>query len=269
MSAVHEINRAVGDKPRLEWVAIERIRVDRNYQSDLKPGRVKQILREFEWSKFGALQLAEQADGSFHVFDGQHRHEAARLHPDVTEVPAVIIAVDGGREEADAFLGVNTNRSAVTPIERYWAGLEAGYPAMMAVCSVLDEAGCEVVQGLGLVAPNKTAAVQAISRAIQRYGEEAVTEAIRLLRAAWPTAKDALKGTLISALSRIVKNNPDMNNKRMTDVLAGTDLQALSADAEAMRKISGGDATTSITKTLVELYNRGIRVNQISIGVKS
>lgn len=262
------INRDIGARPDLKWVPVDQINVDRNYQRDIKPLRVKQILAEFSWKKFGALQLSQQPDGSFNVFDGQHRHAAAKLHPDVDEVPAVIIHAEDGRDEAEAFLGVNVNRTAVTPIERYWAGLEAGDPDMMAVCSVLEEAGCEIVQAQGLVAVGKTHAVHAISRAIKRSGEEAVTGALKILREAWPADKSALKGTLITSLARILKNNPDMSTNRMVEVLRGTDLSGLSADAEAIRKIAGGDATTSITRTLTEVYNRGLRTNQIVMGVK-
>lgn len=268
MSAA-EPNAEIGERPELAWVPLDAIRVDRNYQRDLRPGRVRQILKEFAWSKFGALQLAQQPDGRFNVVDGQHRHAAAVAHPGVTEVPAVIFVPGEGRAEAEAFLGVNTDRTAVTPIERYWAGLEAGDPDMMAVCSVLEEAGCEVVQAIGLSAPHKTAAVQAVARAIKRHGEGPVIGALKLLRGAWPTDKDALKGTVITSLARILKNNPTLRRARMAEVLMGTDRHALSADAEAMRKISGGDATTAISKTLVELYNRGLRSGQINIGVKA
>lgn len=265
-----EINREIGPRPELQWVPVDQINVDRNYQRELKPGRVRQILTEFEWKKFGALQLARQADGTFNVFDGQHRHAAAQLHPDVAEVPAVIIQPDDGRDEAEAFLGVNVHRTAVTPIERYWAGIEAGDSDMMAVCAVLEEAGCEVVQAQGLGGVGKTHAVFAVLRAIKRYGDEAVTTACRILKEAWPKDKDALKGTLIQAMARIVNNNSDLSHERMIATLRATDRQGLSADAEAMRKISGGDATTSITRTLVELYNRGLRGDrQISIGVKA
>lgn len=268
MSVAQNINRSIGARPNLMWVPIDRINVDRNYQRDIKPHRVRQILAEFEWAKFGALQLAEQEDGTFNVFDGQHRHAAAKLHPDITEVPAVVIRPDSGRGEAEAFLAVNINRTAVTSIERYWAGLEAGDEDMMAVCTVLEEAGCEVVQAMGLGAPNKTHAVGAISRAIKRYGEDAVIGGLQVLRAAWPNDKDALNGTVITALSRLLKNNPTAKRARLVQVLQATDRQGLSADAEAIRKISGGDATTAISKTLVELYNRGRGSSQIFIGTK-
>jgi hypothetical protein len=40
----------------------------------------------------------------------------------------------------------------------------------------------------------------------------------------------------------------------------------LTAHAEAFRKLSGGSSETAITKAVVEIYNKGKRVNTIQIG---
>lgn len=94
----------LGLKPELKWVPVKLINVDKNYQRDLRPHRVRQILKEFDWSQFQPVMLAEQADGTFNVFDGQHRVAAAREHTGVNEVPAAIVCLQGLRAEAGAFL---------------------------------------------------------------------------------------------------------------------------------------------------------------------
>ncbi|WP_099864707.1 DUF6551 family protein [Pararhizobium haloflavum] len=259
-----------GDKPALEWVPVDRIHVDHNYQRELRPARVKQILREFHWSRFTPVQLSERGDGTFNVFDGQHRVEAARLHPLIDAVPASIVTLDGIREEAGAFLGVNVNRSAVSTIEKYHAGLEAGDPEMMRICSVLEEAGCEVVpaQGIGLKA-NRTQAVTAVGRTIKYYGEGATASSCELLRTAWPDDVHAQKGVLIQALARLLRGNASASKARLQQVLSATTRQALSSDAETIRKISGGDAAHAIARTICDLYNKGLSKNQILIGARA
>lgn len=270
MNASPAFNRAIGERPRLEWVPVSAIRVDENYQRAIKRSRVGQILRDFTWAHFQPVMLAEHDDGSYTVFDGQHRVEAARLHPDITEVPASIVAFDEGYAEAGAFLGVNVNRTTVTNIERYYAGIEAGDAEMMAVCAALEAADCEVVEaGKYTPAPNKTAAVSAVNRAIRKYDERAVTDACLTLRSAWPKDVRALNGSLIHALARIYRNNRKViSRERMAEKLVSKNRALLTADAEAMRKISGGDPITALTKALVEIYNRGLQTNQITIGVK-
>lgn len=265
---MQEINRDIGPTPRLDWVDVAAIRVDENYQRKLKQARVKQILRDFNWAHFQPVMLAEHGDGTFTVYDGQHRVAAARKHPDVEAVPAMIVELVQDFEEAQAFLGVNVNRTAITTVEKYWAGIEAGDPDMMAVCAVLEEAGCDVVPpATKSAAPGLTSSVSAVDRAIKRYGDQAVTDACQTLREAWPKDAHALNGALIQALARLYRNNRQMMDRnRMVQKLIAKDRKILTADAEAMRKISGGDAVASLSKTLVEIYNRGISTNLIELG---
>ncbi|MBO6930621.1 MAG: hypothetical protein JJ856_13695 [Roseibium sp.] len=261
-------NERLGAKPRLEWVPVEKIRVDHNYQRELRPKRVAQILKEFCWRKFGALMLNEHPDGMLTVYDGQHRAEAARQHSRVSEVPATIVAVESMAEEAEAFLGVNINRSAVTPVERYWAGLEAGDQIALRVRDVLASASCEVVQAAGCDGHNKTNAVTAVTRAINTYGDASVGFACRVLSQGWSSDSKALKGTVIVAIARLHRNNNHVDEKRMLKMLEQNDRNCVSGNAEALRKISGGDAPTAIAKTICELYNKGLQKGHIHIGAR-
>jgi hypothetical protein len=263
------ISADLGQKPELMWVPVDQIIVDRNYQREIKPTKVAKILRDFNWAHFQPVSLAQHEDGTFSVFDGQHRVAAARSHPHINEVPAAVVHIPSAREEAEAFLGVNVNRSAITTVEKYHAGIEAADPEMMAVCAVLEGAGCEVVAAIGVKpASNKTTAVTAVSRAIKTYGEGAVTAACKTLVSAWPKDVGALHGVMIGALSRLYRNNKDMDADRMVARLKTKDRKILTADAETIRKIGGGDAALNVSKTLVEVYNRGLQTNLIQIGAR-
>lgn len=261
----------IGEPPELAMVLLDAIRVDQSYQRPLKPKRVAQILRDFTWAQFGALMLVRQADGTYTVYDGQHRYEAASMHPQIMAVPAVIVELDQAFEEAEHFLGVNINRSAISTVEKYWAGIEAGDQAMMRICAVLEEAGCEVVPaGTKSPAPNRTSSIGAIGRALESYGDAAVTLACRTLTNAWSKDNGALNGTMIQALARLYRNNKDIiSEERMTLKLTSKDRKILTGDAEALRKMGGGDAPLALAKALVEIYNKGLSVNQITIGVKA
>ena len=254
-----------GAKPRLEWVSVDEITVDRNYQRDLRPRRISQILKDFNWSRFEPVMLAEK-NGGYNVYDGQHRVEAAKLHPLVDKIPALISTIANMRDEAAAFIDVNRNRTAVSSIEKYHAGIEAGDPDMMAVCSVVGEAGCEIAQFQGDIGTNKTNAVVAVSRAIGTNGDQPVVAALTTLREAWPEDKNALMGVLINAISGIFRNNKTISKPRMVDILAAMSRKELAGDAETMRKISGGTAEANIRRVIVAKYNQGQRTNQIEFG---
>ncbi|SER58408.1 DUF6551 family protein [Rhizobium sp. NFR03] len=262
------IKMEIGEPPELAWVPVTAIRIDDSYQRELKEKRVTQILSDFTWAHFGSVMLVRQSDDTFTCFDGQHRVEAARRHPSIIEVPAAIVELDQPRDEAGAFLGVNVNRTAISTVEKYHAGIEAGDPDMMAVCTLLEEAGCEVIARHGIKpAANRTAAVTAVQRSIKTYGDAAVVSACRTLVAAWPKDTGALHAIMIQALARLYRNNRQhIDEARMTAKLMGKDRKILTGDAETLRSIGGGDATASVAKVLVEIYNKSLQQGQIQIG---
>lgn len=261
-----EINRAIGAKPSLEWVDVSLIDVDHNYQREADPARVEKILVAFQWDHFGAVTLARQPNGRYMVTDGQHRVKAAQLHPDVSHVPATVIGSAGTQAEAENFLRINRDRKAVSTIERYWAGLTAGDAMAARIRAVLQAEDCDVAPDSGTYKPNLTLAVTALQRCIERHGEAATRAAIAAIRTAWPAEPNALRGTLITAVARVVRANHGIDKARLAKALAGRNYATLSAHAEAQRSLLGGDAATALAKTITELYNRGLSANLIFFG---
>lgn len=262
-----DINRNIGAEPEMAWVPVDEIDVDGNYQRDIKPKLVQKILRDFSWTKFGAIVLSRQEGGRFTVVEGQHRWKAASLHPDVDRVPAVVVRHDDTAGEARSFLAINRDRMAVSTVEQYWAGLTAGDPQAAAISKVLLSAGCDVVPEQGHYRPNLTNSITSIDRCLKRYGEAATRRALLVVRGAWPNEAKALRGVLITALARIIRaNEKTISDAELVTVIRRESFAKLTAHAEAFRKLSGGSAETALAKTITELYNKGKRVNTIYMG---
>ena len=264
-----ELNDDLGKLPALDWVDVNLIDVDHNYQREIRQRLVTKILNGFRWDHFGAVVLAPQENGRFHVTDGQHRVKAAKLHPAVERVPALITSGTGMVSEAENFLTINRDRQTVTPIERYWAGLTAGNPECELTAKILAAAGCDIVPEAGAPAINHTSAVSALQRAIRRYGDNAVRDALIAIRETWPGDEHALRGTLISAVSRIHRANGHLDKDRLRGCMRLQNFAELTAHAEGFRKLSGGSAETALAKTLTELYNRGLSKNIIYFAVSA
>jgi len=263
---VSKINPEIGTRPELRWVDVTLIDVDHNYQREIDGKAVQRILADFRWDHFGAVVLASKADGRFAVTDGQHRVKAAQLHPAVSEVPALVTSLAGTEAEAQNFLVINRSRKAVTTVETFWAGVTAGDPGCLRVHKVLQAAGCDVVAGPGDYKPGHTNAVTAVTRALERYGDAAVIAALKAIRAAWPADAQALRGTLITALARLFRNNAEIDAARLVRVLQPKSYAEMTAAAEAFRRLSGGDAPTAISKTIAELYNKHLQSGHIYFG---
>jgi hypothetical protein len=165
--------RDPGEVPVLDWINKNLIDIDPSYQRGLDEARVGKILDWFAWDSFGAIVIAPSADGRYNCIDGQHRLEAAKRHPKVDHVPAVIIAVAGTVGEAETFVAVNADRKNVSPLEMHWAKLAAEDPEAVTVAQVVERAGITILRypaSNGNFKPCETIAVSSIRSLIDRRG---------------------------------------------------------------------------------------------------
>jgi hypothetical protein len=262
---VQPVNQSI----ELAFVPLDKIYFDSAYQREVKPHLVARILAKFSWAKFGAVVLSKHSNGRYSIIEGQHRWTAAKMHPDVHEIPAVILESSDVSSEAESFLAINRDRMAVSSVEQYWAGLTAGDHKTTVMSEVLKKAGCDVIPAPGQYKPNLTNSLFALGRSIERYGDKATIQALLVIRGAFPKEKQALRGVLIQALARILRANSSNHVEgSLIASLRGQSLSELTTHAEAFRKMSGGSAETLLAKAIVEIHNKGKRVNLISIGAQ-
>lgn len=133
-----------GEVPVLDWLDPELIDADPLYQRPLDELRVNAILKAFTWRSFGALVVVPQVDGRYHATDGQHRLAAAKRHPKVTHVPAVIVKTEDVQSEASIFVEINKNRKNVSALELFFAGLAADDDDALTIHQVCQRAGVRI-----------------------------------------------------------------------------------------------------------------------------
>jgi hypothetical protein len=115
--------------------------------------------------------------------------------------------------------------------------------------------------------PNLTNSISALDRCLSRYGFGATRRSLLVIRAAWPDDAHGLRGTLITAIARIIRTNEKtVEDPAIVAAIRNQSLARLTAHAEGFRKLSGGTAETALAKTIAELYNKGRRSNQIYFG---
>ncbi|MBF0307650.1 MAG: ParB N-terminal domain-containing protein, partial [Alphaproteobacteria bacterium] len=154
----------LGPRPVLNWISLDLLVVDERYQRRVNERGVKlinKIVKEFAWSRFQPLVVTgPDASGDFPVIDGQHRLEACRRHPAVTEAPCWIVAASAVADQARAFVSVNKDRLGVTAINVFWARLAAGDPDAVWLRSICDQAGVQIGRvGTGRQPPLTTIAL--------------------------------------------------------------------------------------------------------------
>lgn len=114
------------------------------YQRDVIPAKVKEITANWSWVGVGAIVIGERG-GDYWVIDGQHRVLAAKRRSDITHLPCVVFQTEGVRQEAIAFLDLNTGRKPVSSIGKFKAMLAAGDEAACTVHKTLEALGVSLV----------------------------------------------------------------------------------------------------------------------------
>lgn len=239
----------LGVKPRVVWLDLALLVIDRRYQRELTEAgfaHINQIVRTWNWNCYQPVVVTENADGTYAVIDGQHRIEAAKKHPLIDSLPCYIIDAPDVADQARIFVAVNTNRKGLTSQQKFWASHAAGDPAAVALVDICEAAGVTILRR----APASSDISRAIigpmvcQRLVARLGREPVREAITLLVETHAGTPGAFRTAVIAALARMAATKPYSRN-RLRKVLASVDLPVLLAEA-SKHHIGGGSASLAV-----------------------
>ena len=96
-----------GAPPSLEFVALDRLRIDDAYQRATDGPHSRKIVigmvKEWDWSLCQPLVVSRRLDGSLWILDGQHRHAGALERGDIPHLPCVVLPALAPTDEARAF----------------------------------------------------------------------------------------------------------------------------------------------------------------------
>lgn len=172
----------------LAYVAKERLNVDPAYQRDLKDNKRKRIASNFNWVPFGVITVSRRPDGSLWVIEGQHRLAAAMSRSDIKNVPVIIFDLGGSiMNEATDFLITNTERKALTGIERFNAQIASGDGIAIAVQEMVHNSGRIISSD------NSSKSVQCISTIYNCMINDASA-----MKALWPLICELCESTSIN-----------------------------------------------------------------------
>jgi hypothetical protein len=155
------INRAgikpalVEDKPELRWIKLYKLRVNDAYQRSLAERSmtlIRKIISGFSWSKFHApvvVQITPDTgtdDDTYEILDGQHTATAAASHGSIYEIPCLVVKASSLSDKAEAFVGLNSDKVRITPIQVFWAKVTAGQEDAIDVVAGMEKAGAKVIK---------------------------------------------------------------------------------------------------------------------------
>ncbi|RWE26629.1 MAG: hypothetical protein EOS41_05715 [Mesorhizobium sp.] len=163
--------------PICELVDPQTLFVDGAYQRSIGENGLRQIRRmiqRFCWTRFKPPICAygrHEGRTVLMVLDGQHTAIAAASNPNIGRIPVMIVEAPETAAQAAAFVGQNTDRLGVTPLQLHQAAVVAQDEDALTVEQVCQRAGVAVLKGPagnGRYRARETIAVNTISGLVQR-----------------------------------------------------------------------------------------------------
>lgn len=108
------------DKPgEFAMIAKSSLHIDYRYQRKYSEDKILKLANEWSWIPCGTLAVSLREDGEWYVMDGQHRLLAAMKRDEITEMPCMVYDVETVKDEAKAFLTMQTNRRPISSVDKF------------------------------------------------------------------------------------------------------------------------------------------------------
>lgn len=260
-----------GPPPQMAWISVGELCVDPRYQREMKASRasrglVHRIAVGWKWALFQPLTVAlgspadDGSRGRYAVIDGQHRLAAAKRRR-IEQLPCYLIDAATVEAQAGYFVGLNRERKALLPTQLHRAAAVAGDVVAQRIERVCRSAGVKIGAGgsggPGGLPPGVTVAVAKIRQLLDRFGEEPVTEGLRLLVDAAGEKRDQLKAEMIAGLVKLMAVTSwrrNMDRDKLARVLRVNSTHSWLFRAREHKREHGGSTSDAVAALIVAAY---------------
>lgn len=248
----------------LRMVSKHDLWIDHAYQrNDISLTNVRQIASKWNWSCVGAITVSDRGDAMV-VIEGQHRVLAAMQRSEIDLLPCIVFKFATLKDEAAAFLAINTIRKTVTAIDKHRAGFVAEDENTLAVADFMEKIGLRLTKTPSC--SSETKAISTIANLISSYGENPVRLTVSILMAG--DFSRGLQGEVIGAVCELVRRNPEkiaIIRSKICSV-SGEIIERAISNAKVLYGKGGHVAGA---RGLVELVNKGRRSNFVSLNAEA
>ena len=241
---------------RLQWVPLDRMRVNPLAQRDLRPARVSRLAACFDLEQMGAPTVSARG-GWYYLIDGQHRIEALKQWLGTwvgQEVQCWTYEGLTEAQEAELFLTLN-DVLAVPAYARYQVSVQAGRPGEADVDRIVRALGLRIAPGR---AGGGICAVATLRRVYGRGGAAVLSKALRIIRDAYGEA--GLDGPVIDGIGLLCQRyDGQLAEQHAVDRLAAAHggVSGLVSRAGQLRQTTGTAMAQCVAAAAVEVINRG------------
>lgn len=180
-----EPDGAPGRPPQLVLVSPTDLLIDESYQRDLSRASlllIRRIVAAWRWRAFKPPIVVSTEDG-LHVIDGQHTAIAAATHPEIQQIPVLIVEAEDRQSRADSFVRHNRDNLRVTGTQLHHALVAAGDDTALTIDRVCQRAGARVLRfspGNDRWLVGDTMAVEALRGLVNRRHAKGAREVLQV-----------------------------------------------------------------------------------------
>lgn len=228
--------------------------------------RVDRMAKDFQPSLLQVLTVSEQSDGTLLVTDGAHRLTLCRQADYDRPLRCEVFTGLTIAEEAALFLGRN-NAKMPSAISKFHARVLMGDTAAKDITRTLDEAGWKVSvsdEDGNIAAVDALEAVYVNGAGVLAKGAhpDVLDRALRIITTAWEWDSKSSNGWIIRGVGQLVARfGENIDDHKLTEVMAGTRPTVLLGRAKSLRDIQGGTIPAALAKILVAMHNNKRRTN--------
>ena len=240
-----------------EWLIVTDLKVDHAYQRDITPGRVREIVENFDPDLLGTFMVSRRSNGTQFLLDGQTRQAALiDMNWGDQRVPCLVYSGLSKTDEARIFVGANVTRTKPGAVAIFKGRLAAGDEFTREVHETCMKHGyMQEIKHTNLKhgAIMSPAAVVAIAT---RGGMDILDRTLAVTSSAWPGQH--VNAPMLKALAIfLTQYGPALQMERLVTVLARTTPDVMVSRARALS--SATRSTLPLVQVLVGDYNARLK----------
>lgn len=244
----------------IEWLPIDKIEIDRSYQRNPGPEKIKLISSNFNENALGVLLVNLRENGQLFIIDGQHRLLAAKKRGK-TLVQCKVCYGLTVQEEAKLYKYCNTVRKNPESLDVFRARLVEGDPVAVAINNTVQKCGLSIGfipsgGGVHKRKPGEIWAVTALEDLYMKGKEELLTYILTIIAQSWPDDGSAFEYKVIWGLADFhFRYEGRYSRQELIAKLQITDLNSLRRRAQYHSENGGGAARKTFARVIQEAYD--------------
>ena len=180
----------------------------------------KQIAQDFDPDKFDPPVITKpNGVGFYHIVEGQHRVNAAKIaFGESEQLLCRMVNVDEPARAAEIWLGINSGRKAIQPVQRFLVAVTAGREPETEINNLVLKLGYHISLSK---ADHGITAVSSLIEVHRKFGTMVLKAVLMTLDKTWQGDPAAFSGELIRGYASFINEfHSYIDHKRLFEVIA-------------------------------------------------